>query len=150
MNMCLENTALLTAERNVAGVKRQTHCRLRGEEEGPVKWHHLGTSCIAGHGATGTKPRKGDALQMCPAHFGASGHAALSGLWQELLVEWGWQRLWREACAGPVPELKSRGRAAAMEPKTGQEQRVPSPQTSLRTPQSSVAPDIVFAVPQIQ
>lgn len=109
MNMCLENTTLLTAERNVAGVKQQTHCRLRGEEEGPVKWHHLGTSCVAGHGATGTKPRAGDALQMCPAHIGANGHAALPGLWQQLLVEWGWQRLWREACVGPLPELKSRG-----------------------------------------
>lgn len=110
MNMCLgKNTTLLPAERNIAGVKKLRHCSLRGEEEGPVKWHHLGTSCIAGRGATGTKPRAGDALQMCPAHTGASGHAALPGLWQQLLGEWGWQQLWREAWTGPVPELKSRG-----------------------------------------
>ena len=88
MNMCLENATLLTAERNISGVKKLTQSSLRGgEEEGPVKWHQLGTSCIVGHRATGMKPRPGDALQMCPAHPGASGHAALPELWQQLLVE---------------------------------------------------------------
>lgn len=98
MNTCLENATLLTAERNISGVKKLTHCGLHGEEEGPVKWHQLGTSCKVGHRATGMKPRAGDALQMCPAHTGASGHAALPGLWQQLPVERGWQRLWRGMC----------------------------------------------------
>jgi hypothetical protein len=87
MNMCLENATLLTAEWNISGVKKLTHCSLHGEEGGPVKWHQLGTSCIVGHKAIGMKPRAGDALQMCPAHTGASGHAALPGLGQQLLVE---------------------------------------------------------------
>lgn len=87
MNMFLENATLLTAEQTISGVKTLTHSSHYGGEEGPVKWHQLGTSCIVGHTATGMKPRAGAALQMCPAHTGASGHAALSELWQQLLVE---------------------------------------------------------------
>lgn len=147
--MCLENATLLTAERNISGVKKLTHCSLHVEEEGPVKWHHLGNSCKVGHRATGMKPRAGDALQMCLAHTDASGHAVLPGLWQQLPVERGWQQLWREACAGSVPELKSSGQLLGIEDQTGREQRVPEhPRLPSIPPQSRVTPAIVFTASQ--
>lgn len=85
MNTCVENVTHSRVE-PLRG-EQANSLSLHGEEEGPVKWHQLGTSCIVGHRATGMKPRAGDALQMCPAHTGASGHAVLLGLWQQLLVE---------------------------------------------------------------
>lgn len=84
--------------------KKLTHCSLFGEEEGPVKWHQLGASCMAGPEAKG-RGRSADV----PCSQGASGHIALPGLWQQLPVEWGWQGLWREACVGLLPELESCG-----------------------------------------